>query len=135
MNVRSQLIYVSAAIVFALGLLGLVNPFFTARMLGLEIVDVRGLSQLRATFGGMHLALGALVLRGAMGRPGSGALLGATALLIGAVAAGRLLSMVVDGALTLLNVVFLLSELVALAGILLAWFDQKRGPQEATARR
>ncbi|HRN17476.1 MAG: DUF4345 family protein [Trueperaceae bacterium] len=130
MNVRSQLVYVSTAILFALGLLGLANPFFTAKMLGLEIADVRGISQVRATFGAMHLALGGLVLRGAVRRAGAPAILGAAALLVGAVAAARLLSVVIDGAVTLLNVLFLLSEIVALAGILLAWFDARR-PQEA----
>jgi len=131
MNVRSQLPFVSAAILLLLGLLGLVNPHFTARMLGLEIVDVRGLSQVRATFGAMYLALGGLVLRGAMRRTGAGprAVLGAAALLVGAVAAARLLSVVVDGALTLVNLVFLLGEVVALVGILLAWFDARQ-PQE-----
>jgi hypothetical protein len=111
MNVRSQLIYVSAAITFGLGLLGLVNPIFTASMLGLDIVDPRGLSQVRATFGMLHLALGALIVRGSLQRPGAGAYLKVTALLVGAVAVGRLLSIVLDGALTLL---------------VLAWLDPER---------
>jgi hypothetical protein len=126
MNVRSQLIYVSAAITFGLGLLGLVNPIFTASMLGLDIVDPRGLSQVRATFGMLHLALGALIVRGSLQRPGAGAYLKVTALLVGAVAVGRLLSIVLDGALTLLNLLFLVSETVALAGIVLAWLDPER---------
>ncbi|MCO5173249.1 MAG: DUF4345 domain-containing protein [Trueperaceae bacterium] len=126
MNVRSQLIYVSAAITFGLGLLGLVNPIFTANMLGLDIVDPRGLSQVRATFGMLHLALGALIVRGSLQRPGAGVYLRATALLIGAVAVGRLLSIALDGALTLLNLLFLVSETVALAGVVLAWLDPER---------
>ncbi|MBX3141345.1 MAG: DUF4345 family protein [Trueperaceae bacterium] len=126
MNVRSQLIYVSAAITFGLGLLGLVNPIFTANMLGLDIVDPRGLSQVRATFGMLHLALGALIVRGSLQRPGAGVYLRVTALLIGAVAVGRLLSIALDGALTLLNLLFLVSETVALAGVVLAWLDPER---------
>lgn len=136
MNLRSQLIYVAAAITFTLGLLGLINPFFTARMLGLEVVDLRGLSQMRATFGAMHLALGALILRGALPRPGARSYLRAAALLIGAVVAGRLVSIVADGAFTILNVAFLVSESVAVGGVLLALFDPERRAQsvEAPAR-
>ena len=126
MNVRSQLIYVSAAITFGLGLLALVNPIFTASMLGLDIVDPRGLSQVRATFGMLHLALGAIVVRGSLPRPGAGVYLRVAALLIGAVAVGRLLSIVLDGAMTLLNLLFLISETVALAGVVLAWLDPER---------
>lgn len=139
MNPRSRLIYLAAGIVLTLGVLGLVNPFFTARMLGLEVADPRGVSQMRATFGALHLALGALVLRGAVPRRGSGAYLKAAALLVGAVVVGRLASMLVDGVFTLLNLTFLGSETVALAGIALALFDQRQragaaAPAEAAAR-
>lgn len=139
MNPRSRLIYLAAGIVLTLGVLGLVNPFFTARMLGLEVADPRGVSQMRATFGALHLALGALVLRGAVPRRGSGAYLKAAALLVGAVVVGRLASMLVDGVFTLLNLTFLGSETVALAGIALALFDQRQragaaAPAEAATR-
>lgn len=126
MNPRTQLIYVSAAITFGLGLLGLVNPIFTATMLGLDIVDPRGLSQVRATFGMLHLALGALIVRGPLPRPGAGVYLRVSALLVVAVAVGRLLSIALDGAVTLLNLLFLASETVALLGIVLAWLDPGR---------
>ena len=134
MNVRSKLVYVAAAITFALGLAGLVNPRFTARLLGLEIVDPRGLSQVRATFGALHLALGAVILRGTLGRPGARSYLRAGALLIGAVFVGRLVSILVDGTVGVLNVLFLLSEGVALAGVLLALPGRSAPAADPTGR-
>lgn len=133
MNVRSQLIYVAAALTFGLGLLGTVNPLVTARLLGLEVVDLRGLSQVRATFGLLHMALGAVIVRGSLRRPGSETYLSAAALLIGGVVVGRLLSIVVDGAFTLLNVLFLVGEAVALAGIVIARLDAGRRRPDGSA--
>jgi len=133
-NVKSQLVYVAAAITFTLGLLGLVNPLFTARMLGLEVVAMVGLSQVRATFGAMHLALTALIMRGTMQRAGAVYYLRSSALLVGAVLVGRLLSIFIDGAFTLLNLLFVVSEGVALAGILLALLDPERRSQTAEPR-
>ncbi len=134
--------YVAVVITFALGLAGLVNPHFTARLLGLDVVDPRGLSQVRATFGALHLALGAVILRGTLRRPGARSYLRAGALLVGAVFAGRLLSVLVDGVVTLVNVLFLLSEGVALTGVLLALLGagrprpgpRPRPPEDAAGR-
>lgn len=135
MNWRSRLVYVAAAVPLALGLFGLINPVFTARVLGLEVGALRGLSQVRGTFGAMHIALGTLILLGTLPRPAAPTYLRAAALLVGAVIVGRLLSVVIDGAFTVLNVLFLLSEVAVLAGVLLALLPPGRQAMaEATTR-
>ena len=47
-----------ALITLALGLFGLFWPLSAARLVGLEPVDERGISEIRATYGGIFLAIG-----------------------------------------------------------------------------
>ena len=130
MKLRSWLLYLAVAITLGLGLLGLLNPLFTARLLGLEVMESRGLSQVRATFGALHIALGAVILVGASGRPkAANAYLRVAALLVAAVALGRFLSIVIDGAFGFVNLLFLVSEVVVLAGVALAGWGSRPGVQ------
>jgi len=128
MNLRKHLVYLSAGVTLALGLLGLLNPALTVRVLGLELVDPRGLSQARATFGALHVTLGALILWAALTRQTAAVYLWLPAMLLGSVTAGRLLSILIDGAITFPNLLFLASEAVVTAGVVLAAWDRSRRP-------
>ncbi len=129
---RRQLAYLAAAVVIITGLLGLVNPLLAVRLYGLEVIDPRGISQVRATFGGLYLALGGMLLWAATPRATSAAnavgrpYLRAAALLVGCVAAGRLLSMVIDATVTPLNLLFLAFELAVCVLSLLASASGRR---------
>ncbi len=134
MKLRSWLLYLAVAITLGLGLLGLLNPLFTAHLLGLEVVEPRGLSQVRATFGALHIALGAVILVGASKRPRfAAAYLRVAALLVGAVLLGRFLSIVIDGAFEFANLLFLASELVVVVGVVLAAWDRRSATGEDAA--
>ncbi|MFO7546741.1 MAG: DUF4345 family protein [Trueperaceae bacterium] len=128
MNARANLVYVSAGVTLTLGLLGLLNPALTVRMLGLELVDPRGLSQARATFGALHVTLGAVLLWAAAQRSVPAAYLWLPTMLLGSIAVGRLLSILIDGAITFPNVAFLASEAIVTAGALMAAWDRSRRP-------
>lgn len=128
MNARAHLVYVSAGVTLGLGLLGLLNPALTVRMLGLELVDPRGLSQARATFGALHVTLGAVLLWAAAKRSVPAPYLWMSTMLLGSIAMGRLLSILIDGAVTFPNVAFLVSEGIVTAGALMAAWDRSRRP-------
>lgn len=119
---RRNLAYVSAAITMGLGLLGLLNPALAVRVLGLEVVDPRGFSQARGTFGGLYLALGAMILWAVTARTAGPLFLRAAAVLIGATALGRLASILIDGAVTPLNLLFFAVESAVTVVTLLASF-------------
>lgn len=117
---RRRLAYISAAIIVGLGLLGLLNPALAVRVLGLEIVDPRGFSQARATFGGLYLALGAMMMWAVTARSSGPLFLRAAAVLVGATALGRLASILIDGAVTPLNLLFFALEAAVAVITLLA---------------
>lgn len=121
---RRQLAYLAAALTLGLGLLGLLNPALTVRLLGLEVVDPRGFSQARATFGAMYLALGGVIVWAVSARGSHPAYLRLPGLLIGALALGRLLSIVIDGVVTPLNLLFFVMEAASAAVVVLASFDR-----------
>ena len=82
-----------------LGLFGLVTPMRAARMVGLIPDGRRGISELRATYGGLFVAMGlaCLVLQ-------DPAAYGVAALAWLGAAAGRAISMAVDREVSWLNV-------------------------------
>jgi len=130
---RRRLAYVSAAITMGLGLLGLLNPALAVRILGLEVVDPRGFSQARGTFGGLYLALGAMILWAVTARSAGPLFLRAAAVLIGATSLGRLASILIDGAVTPLNLLFFAVESAVAVITLLASFGltDQRPPASA----
>jgi hypothetical protein len=128
---RRQLAYLAAALTLGLGLLGLLNPALTVRLLGLEVVDPRGFSQARATFGAMYLALGGVIVWAVSARGAHPVYLRLPGLLIGALALGRLLSIVIDGVVTPLNLLFFVMEGASAAFVMLASFD--RGGSDLSA--
>lgn len=123
MNVKwSSVGYFAAAIVMVLGIVSLIAPAFVAGLFGLEAVEPRGLSQMRATFGGMYLALGGTILVGMLREGTRPATLAIPAILVAAVVVGRIVSLAVDNAFGLLNFLFLAGEIVAVASLVTALF-------------
>lgn len=123
----SSLGYFAVAIILVLGIVSFAQPAFIAGLFGLEAVEPRGLSQIRATFGTMYLALGGTILVG-MTRPATRpATLAIPAVLVAAIVVGRIVSFAVDYSFGLLNFVFLLGELAALAGIVTALLARDDG--------
>ncbi len=116
MRGRKQLAFVSAGLTLAWGLLGLLNPLLVVRIVGLDVLDPRGLSEARALFGALFVVMGAVMVWAASARSAPSAYLRLPGLLIVGEAAGRLASIVIDGVLSPLNFVFLVVEL--LIGIL-----------------
>ena len=121
---RRQLAYIAAALTLGMGLLGLLNPALVVRLLGLEIVEPRGFSQARATFGALYLALAGVIVWAVSAKGSHSAYLRVPALLIGALALGRLLSIIIDGVVTPLNLLFFVVEAASAAVVMLASFDR-----------
>jgi hypothetical protein len=135
MTLRTQLAYAAAVLTVVVGLLALLNPVLAARMLGLEVVAPRGLSELRSAFGALTLALAGLMLWALPLRPKTAPLLRTLAVIVGAAALGRLASMAIDGVFGPMNLLFLVLQ-SAVAGSLL-WASGERPPsrREQQARR
>lgn len=129
---RRQLAYAAVAITLVMGLLGLLNPALTARILGLEVMDPRGFSQVRATFGAMYLALAGVIAWAVSAKGSHPAYLRVPALLIGALALGRLMSIIIDGVVTPLNLLFFVTEAASAAVVMLASFERVEGPGGST---
>ena len=131
MRGRNQLAFVSAGLTLAWGLLGLLNPLLVIRIVGLDVVDPRGLSEARALFGALFVVMGAVMLWAASVRSAPPVYLRLPGLLITAEAVGRLASIVIDGVLSPLNFVFLVVELLIGVLALLASFagEGGRGPR------
>ena len=131
MRGRRRLGFISAGLTLAWGLLGLLNPLLLVRIVGLDVVDPRGLSEARALFGALFVVLGAVMLWAASVRSAPPVYLRLPGLLITSEAAGRLASIVIDGVLSPLNFVFLAVELLIGVLALLASFpgDGGRGPR------
>jgi len=127
MSVRTQLAYLAAGLTLALGLLGLLNPLLTVRIVGLEVVEPRGLSEARAVFGAMFVVLGAVMLWSVSARSAPVAYLRMSGIVMGAIAVGRLSSIVIDGVLSPLNFAFLALELLIAISTVLASFRPRGG--------
>jgi hypothetical protein len=104
--------YVGASISVAAGLLGLVFPTRVSRVVGVSLPTPLGLSEFRATYGGLFIGAGVAVL--AIGTHEAALVLGLAWL--GAFAA-RLLSVAVDKSASRENLAGLVIELVV--GLLL----------------
>lgn len=119
MSLRTQLAYLAAGLTLVLGLLGLLNPILTLRLTGLEVVEPRGLGQARALFGALFLTMGGFMLWALSTRPRGRSILRFTAFLWLASALGRLLSLLLDGPLSLGSSSLLAFDLVVGAGAFL----------------
>lgn len=107
-----------AAITFGLGMLGLLNPLAAARLTSIEPKGKLGLSEIRATHGGLFAALGLTAL--SMPSPSVHRILG---LAWAGIAIGRAGSVVVDRSFAVRNLAALLIE-GGIAALFLAphWF-------------
>ena len=130
-SVRTTLAYVGAAGLVAVGLLALLNPLVMVRLIGLEVIDPRGLSEVRSAYGAGLLAMGGAMLWAIPTRPRSTSWLRFTGLLWSAAAAGRIVSVVLDGVWTPLNLVFVLGAVYLAVVFVLAGFQ--RPPKAADA--
>lgn len=140
-SVRTTLAYFAAALVVAFGLLALLNPLVAVRLVGLEVIEPRGLSEMRATYGAFMLMMGGAMVWAVPSRPRSAPWLRFAALAWGAAALGRLASVVLDGVWSPLNLVILLVTAFVSVAFFLASFqvpggrDGNRSPSGAARRR
>lgn len=119
MSVRTQLAYLAAGLTVVLGLLALLNPLLAVRLLGLDVVEPRGLSEVRSTYGAMFLVMGGAMLWAVPTRPRSAVWLRFAGVLWCAAAAGRVLSILIDGVLTPINFAALgVEALIGVAALL-----------------
>lgn len=110
MNIVSVLKILAALATVATGLLSLVNPAAVYSFTGLVASGARGVSEIRAIFGGLFIALGlAPFLLGASGGATAYRVLGIGYL---AIAAARLFSMVFDHSYAQSNIISLAVEIV-----------------------
>jgi hypothetical protein len=131
MSLRSQLAYLAAGLTLVLGLLGLLNPILTLRLTGLEVIEPRGLGQARALFGALFLTMGGFMLWALSARPRAGGVLRFAAFLWLASALGRLLSLLLDGPLSVGSLLLLAFDLAVGTGAFLGSTE----PGGATRRR
>lgn len=127
MRARNQLAYLAAGLTLLLGLLGLLNPLLTVRLLGLEVIEPRGLSEVRATYGALFVVMGAIMLWAAPSRRYGSVWLRVPGMLWLAAALGRILSMGLDGAVTIGNIVTLALQLLIGVSALVASFGDGPG--------
>ena len=135
MTPRTQLAYLAAALTLVVGLLALLNPLLAARLLGLEVVIPRGISEVRSGYGALSLALAGLMLWAIPKRPKSAALLRTMALLVAAAAFGRLASVAIDGVASVVNLVLLVLQTMVAAALLWASGERLPGRAERRAQR
>lgn len=130
MSLRTQLAYLASAVTLILGLLSLLNPLLAVRLLGLEVVEPRGLSEIRATYGALFVVMAGVMFWAVPNRPKAASWLRFAGVLWLGAAAGRLLSIAIDAVVTPLNLVALAVELVVGVGALTGSFERippKRG--------
>ena len=122
-SVRTTLAYLAAAALVAFGLLALLNPLVAARLVGLEVVEPRGLSEIRASYGAMVLMLGGVMVWAVPTRPRSAPWMRLAGLLWTAATLGRAASVILDGVWTPVNLLFLLASGVIAVAFVLASFQ------------
>jgi len=135
MTTRTQLAYAAAGIVLVLGLLSLLNPVLASRLLGLEIAAARGLSEVRATYGSLHVTMAALLLWALPLRPRAAGMVRVMGLLWLGAAAGRVASLAIDPVVGFANVALLLVQLLVGGALVWTSFETPPTGPEARARR
>ena len=111
---RTQLAYFAALFTLVVGVLSLINPLLMVRLVGLEVVEPRGLSTMRATFGLLYVSVAVALVWGLVTRPKGKPWVLAASFFWLVTALGRLLSLLlIDFAITPLNLVLVGVELLA----------------------
>ncbi len=127
MSKRTQLAYVSALFTLAVGILGLINPFFMSEFVGLSIEGPRGLSTMRAVFGVLFIGVAAAMVWGLASRPRGRPWVLAASFVWLTIGFGRFLSILpIDFAVTPLNLMILGIELAAGLSALFAGLEKLR---------
>lgn len=124
-SVRTTLAYAAAIALVAGGLIALLNPLVAVRLLGLEVIEPRGLSEIRAGYGAALLTMGGIMIWAVPMRPRSAPWLRFAGLLWLAATAGRTASVILDGAWTPMNLLFLLVSAVVAFAFLAASFQTR----------
>jgi hypothetical protein len=135
MTMRTRLAYLATAVVLAYGAMALFNPALAARLAGLEIVAVRGVSEVRASLGALYLTMGVVLLWALPLRPRGVLLVRGFGLLLAGMAAGRVASMLLDGAMTLGNGAWLLASAGLAAILISAGFETPPSRAERRAKQ
>lgn len=123
-SVRTTLAFAAAWSILAFGTLALLNPLVAVRLVGLEIVEPRGWSDFRATYGAMWVVMGAALLWAIPTRPRSIGWVRLTAAMWTAAAAARIASVVLDGVWTPVNVAVTAAYVVVALALGLASFQK-----------
>lgn len=135
MTLRTQLAYVAAGLALLLGLLGLLNPNATMRLLGLEMAAPRGLSEVRSMYGALHLTMAVLMLWAVPLRPRTAPLLRTIGILWLGAAAGRVASVLIDGVFGPVNLLMLAGQLFIGGALVWASLETATARIEARVRR
>ena len=131
MSKRTQLAYLSALFTLAVGILGLVNPFFMSEFVGLSIQGPRGLSTMRTVFGVLFIGVAAAMVWGLASRPRGRPWVLAASFVWLTLGFGRFLSVLpIDFAVTPLNLIILGVELAAGLSALFAGLETRDRPLE-----
>lgn len=126
----AKILLLLSGLVFAgVGLTSLVSPQTGVDPLGLQLVTINSLNEIRANYGGMHLLLGLFMLGGAVRDIWQRQALLIIALFTGGLVLGRVTSLLVDGTPDSVILSFLLIEAV---GCLWATALLLRTPASAT---
>lgn len=135
MTTRTQLAYAAAGVVLVLGLLSLLNPWLAARLLGFDLATPRAVSEVRATYGAMHVTMAALLLWAIPLRPRAGLVVRMIGFLWAGAAAGRAASLVIDGGVGPFNLGLLLVQLAVAAVLVWASYETPPSGDELRVRR
>lgn len=135
MTTRTQLAYAAAGVVLVLGLLSLLNPWLAARLLGFELATPRAVSEVRATYGALHVTMAALLLWAIPLRPRAGLVVRVAGILWAGAAAGRMASLVIDGVLGPANLGLLLVQVAVAAVLVWVSFETPPSGEELRTRR
>ena len=135
MTTRTQLAYAAAGVVLVLGLLSLLNPWLAARLLGFELATPRAVSEVRATYGALHVTMAALLLWAIPLRPRAGLVVRVAGILWAGAAAGRVASLVIDGVLGPINIALLLVQVAVAAVLVWVSFETPPSGEAVRARR
>lgn len=129
-SARTTLAYAAAAALVAFGLLALLNPLVAVRLVGLEVIEPRGLSEVRASYGALLLAMGGVMLWAVPTRPRSAPWLRFAGLLWAASSLGRIASVVLDGVWTPVNLLtVLVAAFLAFAFLVASFQTPSRRPR------
>lgn len=123
---RTRLAYVATIVMLLFALLSFFNPWLMVRVLGFELLEGRGLSEMRATYGALFIVMSGVLLWALPNRLRGAAYLRFAGFLWLGAAAGRLASMIIDGALLPFNFLALAVELFIGVPLLLAGFQTPR---------